>query len=61
MNNAMSACYPFKRGEIITFKIDFDQVQYNDDGSVIVGDADSSVCLNGNFLFDLLTKDYIEI
>lgn len=45
----------------ITLRIDFEQVQYDDDGSVIVGYPDSSVCLNGNFLLDLLTKDYIEI
>lgn len=45
----------------ITLKIDFEQVQYNDDSSVTVGDPDTIVCLNGNFLLDLLTKDYIEI
>ena len=53
--------YPFTRKDTLTFQIDFDQVQYNEDGSVTVGDPDSSVCLNGNFLLDLLTKDYIEI
>ena len=47
--------------QIITFKTNLEQVRYNDDGSVTVGDTGASVCLNGNFLLDLLTKDYIEI
>lgn len=61
MSNSMIGCYPLARGETTTFKIDFKQVQYDDDGSVTVGNPDAFVCLNGNFLLDLLTKDYIEI
>ena len=57
----MLTYYPLSRGGLIAFETNLDQVQYNDDGSVTAGDPDSHVCLDGNFLLDLLTKDYIEI
>jgi hypothetical protein len=43
-------------GEPVTFEIDLTKVQYNDDGSVVVGDPNSSLCFNGEFLLELLTK-----
>ena len=53
--------YPFHpsmllSGKPVTFSVDLTQVQYNDDGSVVVGDPTSSVCFNGDFLLELLTK-----
>ena len=43
-------------GEQVTFSVDLTQVKHNDDGSVVVGDPNSSVCFNGDFLIELLTK-----
>lgn len=42
-------------GSPVTFTVDLEQVQYNDDGSVLVGDPSSSICFNGDFILELLT------
>ena len=42
-------------GYPVTFTVDLTQMQHNDDGSVIVGDSNSSTCFNGDFLLELLT------
>lgn len=42
-------------GYPVNFTVDLTQVQHNDDGSVIVGDPNSSIFFNGDFLLELLT------
>lgn len=46
----------FLSGKPVTFSVDLTQVQHNEDGSVVVGDPNSSMCFNGDFLLELLTK-----
>ena len=42
-------------GYSVTFTVGLTQVQHNGDGSVMVGDPNSSICFNGDFLLELLT------
>lgn len=45
-----------KGGTSVTFTVDLSQVQYNDDGSVTVGDKNSKVCFDGDCLAEFLTS-----
>lgn len=41
----------------VNINVDMTKVKTNDDGSVIVGDENATITVNGNLLLELLTKE----